>query len=517
MKHTAKQFFKVLTLFSLIFISTFVVIAQPCSVSGNFQNQSQIDSFNLLNPGCTIIHGDLVLSGSDISNIDSLYKITEIRGGLRVHNSGIKELKGLSKVKNLRYISLRSNDLLSNISSFDSLISIKDSFMIADCPQLESISVFPILSSVARMVVRGRTDKLKRIVGFDSLRIMNNGFIMDNNFGVEEINGFHNVGPIDFSLSNNHHLKTVIGFNGYVQVCSDTTSILQDGVFLGIFRNDSLQTFDGLHNVECFGRFHIWENFHLKSVNVARNTKKVSDFSVQYNFMLNDIQGFNKVYAIHSNGFIDINNNDSLNQIHIFKELRKVHRLIISETQAKSFNESFINLDTIGDLRNLGMLVLLSNRKLTDISVFNDLKYTDEIIILDNRLLGECSIESICNHIKAERYIEVWITNYPGCRSVNQILAKCKVYLEEEHEDNVIIFPNPASEIINIKRPSILDHSPLIIVILDIAGREMLRKNVDLSTYQDTYVVDISNLAQGSYQVVLLGDRFLQPVPLIKI
>ncbi len=517
MKHTAKQFFKVLTLFSLIFISTFVVIAQPCSVSGNFQNQSQIDSFNSLNPRCTIIRGDLVLSGSDISNIDSLYNIIEVTGGLRVQNTLLKELKGLSKVKNLRFISLRSNDSLSNISSFDSLITINESLKVVDCPALASISVFPKLRSVDYIEIKGRTDKLKEINGFDSLRFINNAFVMDNNFGVEVISGFQNVCPVNFVLSENRNLKTVIGFNGYLQFCSDTTSVLQDGVFVQIFRNDSLQTFDGLHNVECFGRFHIWENFHLKSVNVARNTKKVSDFSVQYNFMLNDIQGFNKVYAIHSNGFIDINNNDSLNQIHIFKELRKVQILIISETQAKSFNESFINLDTIGDLRNSGLLVLLSNRKLTDISVFNNLKYTDEIIILDNRLLGECSIESICNHIKAERDIEVWITNYPGCRSVNQILAKCTVSTTVDNSHDLVIFPNPTSDFITIQQSNTFIQVPTVVKIYDITGRELMHKTVDWSESSDNFSMDISHLPKGSYQVVLLTRPYKQTTRLVKI
>ncbi len=499
MKGKTKLFIKITILFLISIISTFVIVAQPCSVSGNFQSQSQIDSFNSLNPGCTIIQGDLVISGSDITNIDSLYNITEITGGLRVQYTRLKELKGLSEVKSLRYISLRSNDSLFNISSFDSLVTIKDSLKVVDCPALASISVFPNLRSVDYIEIKGRTDKLKEITGFDSLKYINNAFVMENNFGVEVISGFQNVCPVNFVLSKNRNLKTFNGFNGYIQWCSDTTSVLQDGVFFQIFRNDSLNTFDGLHNVECFGRFQIWENFLLKSVNVARNTKKVADFSVQYNFKLNNLEGFNKVYAIHSNGTIDINNNDSLNQIHIFKELRKVHRLIISDTQAKSFNESFMNLDTISDLRNLGMLVLWSNRKLTDISVFNDLKYTDEIIILNNRLLGECSLESICNHIKAERYIEVWITNYPGCRSVNQILAKCTVSTSDETKNEVTIYPNPAATHINIDglNKSINERE---IEIWSIYGQVQSAWRIDSSKR-----VDISALPSGIYFISISG------------
>lgn len=517
MKVTIKQFFKVLFLFKIIILSAFIVKAQPCIGSTHFQNQSQIDSFNLLNTECTIIQGDLILSGSDITNIDSLYNIIEITGGLRIQNTRLKELKGLSKVKSLRYISLRSNDSLSNISNFDSLVTIKDSLKVVDCPALASISVFPILRTVDYIEIKGRTDKLKEIIGFDSLRFINNAFVMENNFGVEVISGFQNVCPVNFVLSENRNLKTVIGFNGFIQFCSDTTSVLQDGVFFQIFRNDSLNTFEGLHNVECFGRFHIWENFLLRNVNVAENTKKVADFSVQFNFMLDKLVGFNKVYTIHSNGVIDINNNDSLNQIHIFKELRKVHRLIISDTQAKSFNESFINLDTISNLRNVGSLELLSNRKLTDISVFNDLKYTDEVIILNNRLLGECSLESICKHIKEGRLIEVWITNYPGCRSVNQILAKCTVSTSDDNSRDLVIYPNPSYDQITVQQSETFVKSSTVAIIYDITGKELMRKTIDWTGTFDSFTIDISDLANGSYQVIFWTSSDKQTARFVKI
>ena len=72
------------------------VWSQGCYPDGLFfTTQSQVDSFPINNPSCTVIEGPLYLYGSDITHIDSLYSITEIDGDLRFTNTQLVNLSGL--------------------------------------------------------------------------------------------------------------------------------------------------------------------------------------------------------------------------------------------------------------------------------------------------------------------------------------------------------------------------------------------------------------------------------------
>lgn len=84
-----------------------------------FTRQSQIDSFPITNPGCTVVQ-DLMIDGTGanpaITRLDSLKYITEVTGQLNVSHTKVPDLNGLSGLQRIGWILwLDTDSLISNI------------------------------------------------------------------------------------------------------------------------------------------------------------------------------------------------------------------------------------------------------------------------------------------------------------------------------------------------------------------------------------------------------------------
>ena len=78
---------KKLTLITVITINylliTINLFSQPCLPEGiTFTTQAQIDNFQVNNPNCTEIEGDVLIEVNDITNLDGLDVIIAVSGNL---------------------------------------------------------------------------------------------------------------------------------------------------------------------------------------------------------------------------------------------------------------------------------------------------------------------------------------------------------------------------------------------------------------------------------------------------
>src|SRR5258708_25875589 len=93
-------------------------------------SQAQVDAFPSTY-GCSVINGGLTISGSDITNLDSLYSITQIDGdpgGLSITgNPLLKNINGLSSLSNVGYgwVYISNNPSLTNLNGLSSLKQIR--------------------------------------------------------------------------------------------------------------------------------------------------------------------------------------------------------------------------------------------------------------------------------------------------------------------------------------------------------------------------------------------------------
>ena len=85
-----------LTIIFISFVS--VVVSQNCIPSVIvFTTQAQVDNFPSDYPGCTMIDGNVGVTGDIITNLDSLSQLTKVGGSIQIIISKMRSLSILSK------------------------------------------------------------------------------------------------------------------------------------------------------------------------------------------------------------------------------------------------------------------------------------------------------------------------------------------------------------------------------------------------------------------------------------
>jgi len=88
--------------------------------------QSQIDSFQINYPNCTVIEGSVIISGNDISNLNELSVLTTIQGDLKIeYNDSLIQLTGLNNLTSIGGdLRIGVNDALTSLSGLAKLTHI---------------------------------------------------------------------------------------------------------------------------------------------------------------------------------------------------------------------------------------------------------------------------------------------------------------------------------------------------------------------------------------------------------
>lgn len=136
-----KQFLGVL----IFFLLSFTVVGQDCP-DGDFYtlaSQSEVDSFIIKYPNCSILMEELSVFGEGITNLDGLAGITRVEHSVNI--SDMPNLTDISGLQNLTWIegSLLMFDLdsLTNFSGLENLLFVGSSqLVIANNDLLEDIT-----------------------------------------------------------------------------------------------------------------------------------------------------------------------------------------------------------------------------------------------------------------------------------------------------------------------------------------------------------------------------------------
>jgi hypothetical protein len=109
--------------------------------------------------------------------------------------------------------------------------------------------------------------------------------------------------------------------------------------------------------------------------------------------------------------------------------------------------------------------------------------------ISSNPLLSVCDVSSVCGYLQITGKPYFIKFNAPGCDSASEILASCQATSVESFMQNFAVYPNPASDRINIinceGNIDIINASGLIV-------KSILINNAH-------FTVDISDLIPGIY------------------
>lgn len=314
-----------------------VLIAQPCP-SGNIllETQEQIDNFTVLYPDCSVIEGNLEITGEafgagNIFHLDSLYRITEVQGNLKIAYTlelhSLRGLEGISRVGGRVYISFTSvdsltglcnlqfvggdmqfgeNSNLKNLHGLERLQHIGDGLGFWFCHSLGSLDGLDSLSTLGGYLILNSNYQLSSLEGLNLLTAIPGYLELENLPALSSLNGLEAIGSIGENLTviNNQNLQGLAGLNSLNSV----------GSAIIIRENPLIVHLDELSQIQTLGYgIHIDSNESLENISGLSSITHIGGRNIQIcsNPVLTDISGIANIDAI-SVYYIEITQNPSL-------------------------------------------------------------------------------------------------------------------------------------------------------------------------------------------------------------
>jgi hypothetical protein len=165
-----------------LFLS-FTGLSQSCLQEGIiFTMQAQIDSFQVNYPGCTEIEGDILIYGSDITNLSGLNVLTATGGDFEIgiyEDPGNPNLTSLAGLESLTSIGggllIYSNEALASLAGLDNLTSISNGYWghldIHGNPVLTSLTALGGLTTMYGAIYITENSSLTSLSGLDNITL----------------------------------------------------------------------------------------------------------------------------------------------------------------------------------------------------------------------------------------------------------------------------------------------------------------------------------------------------------
>ncbi|RMA57116.1 T9SS type A sorting domain-containing protein [Ulvibacter antarcticus] len=195
--------------------------------------------------------------------------------------------------------------------------------------------------------------------------------------------------------------------------------------------------------------------------------------------VITDISNSGGTGSIELNGPLNISSLDAISGIE-------------SANKITLFNLDISTLDELSNLTNVGDLSMAGNDNLVSIDGLSNVQSFERLDIHDNINLSNCAIQTVCDHIGGTQGPVFILNNAAGCVTIQEVADTCGVVLEIpsfELENSIVIYPNPASEILFISASEGIVVEK--VTIYSLLGTEVL------STSEERF--NISNLSEGIY------------------
>lgn len=212
-----------------------------------FTRQSQIDSFPISHPGCTVLRY-LTINGIDaspaITNLDSLHNITDVTEWLTVTQTSITDLTALNGLITAGIIQITENPLMTEFG----MTSLEHAslFFFNDLPALTSIADLTnnFTTGFGGSLYIGNTG-LHDLHGLEGLTYVGN-MIITGNHQLFSLQGLENITSSEFGISLTFNDSLLL-----LGALSQITSI-PTGTFECSY-NNTLNGFNGLGNLTFIG------------------------------------------------------------------------------------------------------------------------------------------------------------------------------------------------------------------------------------------------------------------------
>jgi hypothetical protein len=280
----------------------------PCdSEQITLSSQADVDSFP--SRYCSTLCR-LTISGSDITNLDSLYVLEKVSELIILYNPVLADVDGLSNITSIhgtctsKGLTIEGNNLLGNINGLSSLTSIEGRIYVTSNTMLANVDG---LSNVSGAVA--------------SLSI-------ESNASLDDVDGLHHITQItgNVSISSNPALVNIDGLGSITSIGAGTGS--RPG--LSISTNDALTNIDGLSALkEVTGLVNIELNPGIKNLSGLSNVERIGQWQtssaslvISGNEALINLHGLEKLDTIP--GTLRISDNPSLLNINGLSSIKAV-------------------------------------------------------------------------------------------------------------------------------------------------------------------------------------------------
>jgi len=146
--------------------------SQACLPQGiTFSTQNQIDNFHTNYPNCTIIFGNVTISGANITNLNGLNGLTAIDANFTITNDSV--LPNLSGLDSLTYIGgaleINWNHNLSSLTGLNKITEIGGYLDITGNNNLTSLTALHNLASINGYLQVDLNNVLDNLTGLDNI------------------------------------------------------------------------------------------------------------------------------------------------------------------------------------------------------------------------------------------------------------------------------------------------------------------------------------------------------------
>jgi hypothetical protein len=265
-------------------------ISLPCQPDYYFTSQTEINYFPSVYPNCTVIEGNVIISGSDITNLNGLNVVTSIGGNLEITSNdaltSLTRLEGLTSIGG--NLEVTSNDNLTSLSGLEGLISIGGYLKISNNFALTSLTGLHGLRSINGSLEILGTWNLCNLTGLEGLTSLGGILHISGNDALTSMTGLDDLTSTigNIYIMNNSVLTNLNGLNALTSI----------GGGLYITQNDSLTSLTGLDNIDAtsIGNLYIKWNYSLSTCEI----QSICDYLA--NNPSGDIQIYNNATGCNS-------------------------------------------------------------------------------------------------------------------------------------------------------------------------------------------------------------------------
>jgi hypothetical protein len=381
-----------------------------------FTRQSEIDSFLLLYPYCSVLNGGLSLWGN-ITDVSPLRNVTRVNGNFHI------EQTALSSIDPLNIFFVHGNVVVKDNTSLDAII----------LDELYRVQNDLIIDN----------NEVAQQINLDEVSEIGNNFLFSGHPLVERFETLRELTAMQVAeIANNDQLRVIESFDWY----------FLNALAFRLINNPNLDTIDGFFNSDSSSDLLI-DGCPVRYAAVGGG---IGEFAIA-NVIMSTLSPFANVYpyqmtidnvaGLESLEDLDfylnrltINNCPELQRLHADLRVRNLvlrdNPLLtdLSGLTTSGLEELFItgnaSLTSLASLADIPYikttLHLEGNASLTDIRDLQveDISMLDSLIVVNNELLAACDAESICDYL--DEFSTYRISgNATGCHTASAVSALC--------------------------------------------------------------------------------------------